>query len=101
MVVFGDGGIGALEGCFVPSGEPFDTCPTACGMVCKDNFVPQGEPFVTCPTDCGVVCKDSSLHRVSRLISVILPAGGKGDDPKGGRGKSKIRTKVRTSPARS
>ena len=76
MVVFGDGGIGALEGCFVPSGEPFDTCPTACGMVCKDNFAPQGESFVTCPTACR----------------------SKGDETKGKRGNPKTVAKVRTSP---
>ena len=76
MVVFGDGGIGALEGCFVPQGEPFVTCPAAYRMVCKDNFVPSGESFVTCPTACR----------------------SKGDETKGKRGNPKTVAKVRISP---
>ena len=36
--------------------------------------------------------EEASLLRVSRLIPVQLPAGDKGDDPKGGRGNPKIRT---------
>jgi len=33
-------------------------------------------------TVCGDVCKEASLHCVSRLIFVQLPAGDKGDEPK-------------------
>ena len=65
----------------------------------KEAFAPTGEPFVTILTDCGMVCKDTLFQRVSRLMFVQLPAGDKGDDPKGGRGNPKIRTKVRISPA--
>ena len=43
--------------------------------------------------------EETSLHRVSRLISAQLPAEGKGDDPKGGRGNPKTAAKVRISPA--
>ena len=45
-------------------------------------FAPAGEGAVICSAVCGDLCKDSLLHRVSRLIPVLLPAGGKGDDPK-------------------
>ena len=67
-----------MQGRFAPSGEPFVVCPADCGDV-GGHFATQGEPFDICPTACR----------------------SKGDDPKGGRGQSKIRTKVRTSPARS
>ena len=65
------------------------------------GLLPAGETIVTYTTACRVYVEDTLLHRVSRLIFVLLPAGGKGDEPKGGRGNPKIRTKVRISPVRS
>ena len=44
MVVFGDGGIGALEGCFVPLGEPFVTCPAACRSKGDETKGKRGNP---------------------------------------------------------
>ena len=46
------------------------------------GLLPAGETIVTYTTACRVYVEDTLLHRVSRLIFVLLPAGGKGDEPK-------------------